>query len=108
MNNNYGNIGYDSGKDFKVAHLDVRRMTGGYKFDMPKHQITTSNIDIFTLSQTWLNLSRCPYRNVFILSYLQETKGQHLKGGGGLTCFIKNGIKFSDTKFANLNRSCPD
>ena len=31
-----------------------------------------------------------------------------LKEGGGLACYIKSNIKYSDTKFHALNQSCKD
>ena len=30
------------------------------------------------------------------------------KTGGGLACYVRNGITFSDTEFKDLNISCPD
>ena len=43
------------GKGLHLAHCNVRSMLGRNKFDMIKHQIEASGVDIFTLSETWLS-----------------------------------------------------
>ena len=45
------------GKGLHIAHLNVRSMFGGHRFDMLKRQIESSGIGVFTLSETWLNVS---------------------------------------------------
>ena len=106
---------FNSGIGFKVAHLNVRSLTGGHKFDMLKHQITTSNIDLFTLSETWLtpgipdSLIELTTHSVARLDRSwSENSNRYPKKGGGLACFVRQGINFSDTKFADLNKSCSD
>ena len=42
------------GKGLHIAHLNVRSLLGGHKFDMLKHQIMESGIQVFTLSESWL------------------------------------------------------
>ena len=106
------------GKGFHIAHLNVRSMFGGHKFDTLKNQIGTSGVDLFTLSETWLNaaitdklVEITPY-TVTRLDRGWSDHDNNAKGspkrGGGLACFIKDGIKFSDTKLAALNMSSAD
>ena len=42
------------GKGLHIAHLNVRSLLGGHNFDALKHQIRTSGIQIFTISESWL------------------------------------------------------
>ena len=48
-----GNL--SQGKGLHLAHLNVRSMFGGHKFDVLKNQICNSGVDFFTISETWLN-----------------------------------------------------
>ena len=103
------------GKGFHLAHLNVRSMFGGHKFDVLKNQICNSGIDLFTLSETWLNeaipdklVEVSPYTITRLDRTWSNNQNNTPKKGGGLACFIRNGIKFSDTKFQNLNMSCAD
>ena len=104
------------GKGLHLAHLNVRSMMGGNKFDTLKHQVENSNIDIFTLSETWLsepipdNMIRLPSYNVsrWDRSWRDKENSKCPKKGGGLLCYVKKGHKFSDSKYAELNVSCKD
>ena len=42
------------GKGLHLAHLNVRSLLGKNKADLVKKQIGDSDIDVFTLSETWL------------------------------------------------------
>ena len=94
------------GKGLHIAHLNVRSMFGGHRFDMLKQQIGSSGVGIFTLSETWLN-ETVPNELLEIDGYdcvradrtwgVQE--GNQLpKKGGGLAFYIKKNVKFSDLK----------
>ena len=82
--------GTNLGKGLHIAHLNVRSMFGGHRFDMLKHQIRESGIGIFTLSETWLNES-VPNNLIDIEGYdcvradrtwrEQGNTGQHKRGG---------------------------
>ena len=104
------------GRGLRLAHLNVRSMLGGNKFEIIQNQFESSLIDIFSVSETWLteatpdHLIELPSYNI---SRLDRNWGHHSinanpKRGGILACFIKKGIKFSDTKYATLNVSCKD
>ena len=105
------------GRGFNLIHLNVRSLLGGHKFDMVRNQIENSNADIFSLSETWLTKAvpdrviECMNYNVVRLDRNWNDQGNGIDGpkrGGGLSCFIKSSIKYSDTKFEALNKSCKD
>ena len=115
MNDNVGTNNLNQHKGFRIAHLNVRSLLGGSKFDMLKQQITNSNIDLFTISETWLSsgipdalVEMSPYSVTRLDRAWSANGGATPKRGRGLACFIKNGVKFSDTKYSNLNKSCSD
>ena len=56
------------GKGLHLAHLKVRSRFGSHKFDMLRKQIKSSEVDIFTTSETWLN-SSIPDKIVEIPNY---------------------------------------
>ena len=103
-------------KGFHVAHLNVGSMFGGGKMDMLKKQIEFSGVEIFTLSETWLTQS-IPDALVSIQTYnvvrldrswSDKNNPFNIKKGGGLACYLREGINYSDTKLSNLNCSCAD
>ena len=109
-------LGDNLGRGLHIAHLNVRSLMGGHTFDMTKHQIKESGIDIFTLSETWLT-EAIPNKTVAIDGYSMvrldrnwrdPNHGDEPKRGGGVSCYIREGIKFSDSAHANLNTSCKD
>ena len=105
------------GKGLNLAHLNVRSLLGGHKFDMLRNQIENSNIDVFSISESWLN-GAVPDRVVECMGYdmirldrdwsERDADNALPKRGGGLVCFIKEGLKYSDTSYAVLNKSCKD
>ena len=102
------------GKGLHIAHLNVRSLMGGRKFDMVKEQIDKSGIDIFSLSETWLhegipnNIIDCQNYNIVRLDrgWNVIDHNNRPKKGGGAACYIRNDIKYSDSKFNKLNKSC--
>ena len=90
---------------------------GGHKFEMVRNQIEGSNIDIFTISESWLSKA-VPDRVVECMNYSTVRLDRERNGtgdanampkrGGGLMGYIKKDIKFSDTKYDRLNISCKD
>ena len=104
------------GKGLHLAHLNVRSVFGGRKLEMLKNQIGNSEINVFTLSETWLNKSildkimDIPSYTITRLdrSWAEPGNINTTKRGGGLASYIKNGLNFSDTKYAKLNTSCKD
>ena len=107
-------------KGLRMAHLNVRSLMGGHKFDMLKQQIYTGEADVFMLSETWLT-STIPDKLIEIPRYSltgldrawnskANAHGDNLtpKRVGGLAIYVSSQIKYSDTKFSHLNRSGPD
>ena len=105
------------GKGLNIAHLNVRSIMGGHKFEMVRNQIEKSNIDVFTISESWLSKA-VPDRVIECMNYnvvrldrgWSETGNDNAlpKRGGGLLNFIRSDLKYSDTKYEQLNVSCKD
>ena len=105
----------DLGKGLHLAHLNVRSLLGSNKVDLIKNQIRNSGYDIFTLSETWLSkIVPDPLVNIpnYTVSRLDRSWGgsneENPKRGGGLLCYLKEGINFSDSKLEKLNMSSKD
>ena len=105
------------GKGLGMIHLNVRSLMGGHKFEMVRSQIETSNADIFSISESWLSKAvpdrviECMNYNVVRLDRSWNVEGensQFAKRGGGVACYIKSNIKYSDTTYEGLNKSCKD
>ena len=105
-------------KGLHIAHMNVRSLLGGHKFDALKHQIRSSGIEVFSVSESWLT-EAIPDKSIEIQGYssvrwdrswndLEHGNSQIPKRGGGLMCYVKDEIKYSDTKYKNLNVSCKD
>ena len=110
------NLGLNLGRGLHISHLNVRSLMGGHAFDMTKHQIKENGIDIFTMSETWLT-EAIPDKTVAIEGYSlvrldrnwrDADHGDGPKRGGGVSCYIREGITFSDSSHANMNMSCRD
>ena len=104
------------GRGLHIAHLNVRSMLSPNTFDVLSEQIKDSDVDIFTLSETWLNeaipssllhLEQYSFARLD-RSWADPGTGNRSKKGGGLACYVKNNIKYSDTEFMNLNISSKD
>ena len=106
------------GKGLHIAHLNVRSLIGGHKFDALRHQIRTCGIQIVTISESCL-YGAVPDKTIKVEGYnstrvdrsWRDDNGgdkQVPKKGGGLVCYVKEGIKYSDSKLKHLNVSCKD
>ena len=107
--------GTNLGKGLHLAHLNVRSLLGGNKSDMLKKQIADSDFDVLTVSETWLNgavpdsLIQVPNFCTTRLDRGWAEEGQmHSKKGGGLVCYIRESLNYSDTKYGELNMSSRD
>ena len=108
------------GKGLHMAHLNIRSITAGNKFELFKNQLYNSRIDVFTLSETWLSESipdkviEVPSYNITRLDRSWSNGNVNVRGneapkrGGGLAIFVREGIHFSDTKYREMNVSCKD
>ena len=55
-------------KGLRMVHLNTRSLLGGHKFEMVRHQIEGSGVDIFTISESWLTKA-VPDRVVECMNY---------------------------------------
>ena len=102
------------GRGLHLAHLNVCSLLGKNKSDLINTQLADSGMDVFTLSETWLT-EAIPNSMVDLPNYtiirhdrsLGNDRNGVPKKGGGLACYVRKGIKFSETKFQDLNVSSP-
>ena len=88
----------------KVAHLNVR--SSRENFCLVKDTILHNGFDIFTVSETWADLSVSD-ASLEISGYqlFRQDRGQH-KAGGGLCTYAKSNLKI--TVLENLSSACDD
>ena len=99
------------GNGLHIARLNVRSLVGDHKFDVLKHQVKSSGIQVFMMSESWLTEAIPEYnsaRGDRQWNDKRNGRDQIPKRGGGLVCYIKEGIKYSDRKYSNINISCKD
>ena len=90
-------------KGFKLIHVNVRSLTK--KIDQVRLTVSGSNLDVITMSETWLNAST-GNRSVELDDYVmyrqdRDYKAVGKKGGGGLLTYIRS-------KFATDCEHLPD
>ena len=78
------------GKGLNIAHLNVRSLLGGYKFEMVRKQIEESNIDVFTISESWLT-SAIPDRVFECMNYTSVRLDRSLNEEGNDKLLPKRG-----------------
>ena len=90
----------------KVAHLDVRSLKSRENFCLVKDTILHNGFDIFTVSETWADLSVSD-ASLEISGYqlFRRDRGQH-KAGGGLCTYAKSNLKIAVLE--NLSSACDD
>lgn len=78
-----------------VAHLNVRSLASRENFHLLKQTVTSTNYDIFTISESWLDSTVCD-ADIQIPGYtpFRQDRGAH-KRGGGLVVYVKNIFKAS-------------
>ena len=104
------------GKGLHLAHLNIRSLMGGHKFDTVRQQIKDSGYDVFTLSETWMTRS-IPDNAIGVMGYdllrwdrewSSLLNPDNPKRGGGLAIYIKKSMQYSDSKHKGLNVSTKD
>ena len=90
----------------KVAYLNVRSLKSRENFCLVKDTILHNGFDIFTVSETWADLSVSD-ASLEISGYqlFRQDRGQH-KAGGGLCTYAKSNLKI--TVLENLSSACDD
>ena len=78
-----------------VAHLNVRSMVSRENFHLITQTISSNDYDIFTISETWLDLSTSDI-DIQIPGYtlFRQDRGIH-KTGGGIVVYVKDIYKAS-------------
>ena len=99
-----------------LAHLNVCSLLRGHKLDLLKKQVIDSGIDVFSVSESWLNdgvvdgLVKIEGYTIYRLD--RKWGGNAREGttklGGGLACYVKSEMQTSDTKYQHLNCSNRD
>ena len=109
--NNQNNLAkFDIRKELKsnvkVAHLDARSLKSRVNFCLVKDTILQNNFDIFTISETWADLSVSDV-NLEIAGYqfFRQDRGSYKKEGG-LCIYVKSNIK--TTVLEDLSIICGD
>ena len=103
------------GKGLHMAHLNIRSLLGRGRADLIKNQIANSGYDVFTLSETWLTqavpdaMLSVPNYSIVRQDRSWAGEGQKVpKKGGGVLCYMKESLKFSDSNVKELNTSTQD
>ena len=103
-------------RGINIAHLNVASIMGAHKFDMMRQQVELSNLQVFCASESWLKES-VPNGLVKIKgfqtarldrSWVEGAEGSRTKRGGGLICYVKDGMAMNEFKYARLNMSTRD
>ena len=93
------------GKGLHFMHLNVRSILAKNKFDMLKVQIANSKLNVFTISESWLN-PKIPNSMIAIPGYsiIRSDRPTSLKArGGGLVTYISNEYNFDDSTLGHLD-----
>lgn len=88
----------------RICHLNVRSIKN--KIDELSVLLHCFNIDVMTISETWLTESiedTCLSIQGYNLCRADRVHLQGTKKGGGLMVFAKKGYKLDSTKFSSLN-----
>lgn len=83
--------------NIKIAHLNIRSIKNRAHFIEAREFVTTNNIDIFTISETWLN-STVKNVEIEIDGYKLIRLDRLHRKGGGVCAYIRSSIKASRLK----------
>ena len=98
-------------KGIHLAHLNIRSLMS--KFDVVRQLISNSGLDIFSMSETWLNESMSSnLLNVPGYTCIRHDRNwlenNMIKRGGGLCYYVRNTIQSSYFDLEKHNLSCKD
>jgi hypothetical protein len=94
----------------KLAHLNIRSLRNTAHFLQLKELVRTNRIDVFTISETWLNTT-VTNKKLEIDGYKLHRLDRLYKKGGGVCAYVRKNIKssvikeltqISDTSFHQL------
>ena len=102
-------LNFKAKRGLHFVHLNVRSLWS--KIDQIRQLMYDSNISILGLSESWLTSNLDP-RLIEIPNYAcirldrnWTDNNVSIKKGGGLCCYIKNDMIYSDSEFSNVNIS---
>ena len=93
---------FNGKKGVHMAHLNIRSLWN--KIDLVRQTIKSSNLDMMSLSESWLNESMNSSL-INIPGYLcirhdrSWTENNATKKGGGICCYVKDNIQVSHVEF---------
>ena len=99
-------------KGFNIFHLNIRSLTP--KLDQLRSIIENKNIDVFSISETWLHKgissSILSISGYAIARFDRECTGQNhmVKRGGGLCVYYRSNLICDSTMYGNSNVSNKD
>ena len=94
-----------------LLHLNTRSLWN--KKDISSHYLNDSNIDVFTISESWLH-AYIPNQIIHFPGYTllrNERDPANFRAdhaGGGVAMYISSDLTVDETKMANFNRSSGD
>ena len=99
-----------SHKGLKFCHLNVRSVLG--KFDQLKQDLLDSEIEVFSMSETWLNRgidSTILHIDGYVLLRVDRDNSDNTHNckstGGGLCTYVREGLTCDSSSYQDLNGS---
>ena len=102
-------LNFKTKRGLHFVHLNIRSLLN--KYDQTRQLLHDSNISILGISESWLNqnidegILDIPNYSCIRLDRGWSKNTVSIKKGGGICCYIKNDIIFSDSEFAKHNIS---
>ena len=105
-----------SSRGLNVADLNVASILGAQKFAMMQQQIESSVLHVFCASETWLTtdvqtelVKVRGFNTARVDRGWSEKTGETVaKKGGGLICYVREGLVMIEHKYSHLNQSTRD
>ena len=100
---------FSNERGLHFVHLNTRSLWN--KFDQVRQLLHDSNISVFGISESWLNenfdqrLIEIPQYSCIRNDRFWSENGINIKKGGGVCCYIKNSLIYSENEFQNFNKS---
>ena len=110
------NLNNISRSGLRIAHLNVGSLLAPGRLEMLKIQIQAGDFDVFGMSESWLNeaipaglVAMRGFSTTRLDRKWNDTGTSNgYKKGGGVICYIRDSLQFSDTNYAHLNNSSKD
>ena len=102
-------LNFNAERGLHFVHLNVRSLWN--KYDQIRQLLYDSNISVLGVSESWLTSSfdqgqiEIPKYSCIRLDRCWSDNNTNIKKGGGVCCYIKNDLIYSDSEYANYNIS---